>query len=319
MSVVLGAGNLYSTAEDMIRFDRALFGGQLLSPQSLELMITPVQNVNMQNYGYGCDIRPMEWGPKGEAVTVVGLAGSINGFRSNYVHILEDDRCIVVLSNYKDSSGNTAEVASPKQITEQIAAVLYGHDPELPGPSAAVAVGRTMLNEGADSAKTAMADCRRADPAMSFDPYEFRDLALWFLKQGKPDHALKVMRAYCEAENSPSPLDLLRLAALAQHNGEADEAEHAARRAVAGNQWGDGLFVAVGYEFLNTGFHDCAIYLFTRNLAEFPESANTFDSLGEAYMKARQLEQAIRNYNRALELNPENTNAARAVMKLEGQ
>ena len=50
----------------------------------------------------------------------------------------------------------------------------------------------------------------------------------------------------------------------------------------------------------------------------FPESFNPYDSLGEAYMTAGETEMAIQNYAKSLELNPENTNAVRQLMRLTG-
>jgi CubicO group peptidase (beta-lactamase class C family) len=40
----VGAGNLYSTAGDRLRWQRALYGGQVLQPASLKAMTTPVRN-----------------------------------------------------------------------------------------------------------------------------------------------------------------------------------------------------------------------------------------------------------------------------------
>ena len=42
------------------------------------------------------------------------------------------------------------------------------------------------------------------------------------------------------------------------------------------------------------------------------------DSLGEAYMTAGETELAIQNYAKSLELNPENNNAVRQLMRLTG-
>jgi cytochrome c-type biogenesis protein CcmH/NrfG len=49
----------------------------------------------------------------------------------------------------------------------------------------------------------------------------------------------------------------------------------------------------------------------------FPDSWNTYDSLGEAYLKQGNKELAAENYRRSLELNPDNQGAVDAVKKLE--
>ncbi len=54
---------------------------------------------------------------------------------------------------------------------------------------------------------------------------------------------------------------------------------------------------------------DEAIEIFKMNVADYPESFNVYDSLGEAYMKSGNKELAIKNYKKSLELNPENENA----------
>ena len=74
-----------------------------------------------------------------------------------------------------------------------------------------------------------------------------------------------------------------------------------------------------GYFALNEGMTDWALKIFTLNVELFPQSANNYDSLAEAYMKNGQNDGAIKNYKKSLELNPENTNAKAMVKKLEGK
>ena len=57
--------------------------------------------------------------------------------------------------------------------------------------------------------------------------------------------------------------------------------------------------------------------VFKINTEYYPESANAYDSLGEAYMKNGQLKLAISSYEKSLELNPENANAKEMIAKLK--
>ena len=59
-----------------------------------------------------------------------------------------------------------------------------------------------------------------------------------------------------------------------------------------------------------------AIEIFKLNVEVYPESANVYDSLGEAYMKSGDTELAIKNYRRSLEFNPQNANAIEMLKKL---
>jgi tetratricopeptide (TPR) repeat protein len=59
-----------------------------------------------------------------------------------------------------------------------------------------------------------------------------------------------------------------------------------------------------------------AIRLFSLNVELFPQSANAYDSLGEAYMRNGQRALAIENYQRSLALDPGNANAERMLAQL---
>ena len=73
---------------------------------------------------------------------------------------------------------------------------------------------------------------------------------------------------------------------------------------------------ALGYEQLNSKHIQEAIALFKLNVEMYPNSFNTYDSLGEAYMVAGEREEAIQNYRKSLALNPDNTNAVDMLKKL---
>jgi tetratricopeptide (TPR) repeat protein len=59
-----------------------------------------------------------------------------------------------------------------------------------------------------------------------------------------------------------------------------------------------------GYQLLNSGDHDKAIEMFILNTKRYPKSANTFDSLGEAYATKGDKKNAILNFKKSLSMNP---------------
>lgn len=69
-----------------------------------------------------------------------------------------------------------------------------------------------------------------------------------------------------------------------------------------------------GYRFLQMGKVKEAIAVFKLNVASFPDSGNVYDSLGEAYLKDGNNKLAAKNYKKAVELDPENSNAI-AILK----
>lgn len=72
----------------------------------------------------------------------------------------------------------------------------------------------------------------------------------------------------------------------------------------------------LGYDYLRQNKYETALIVFKYNVKAYPGAFNTYDSLGEAYMKLERKEQAIQNYEKSLELNPKNNNAINTLEKL---
>ncbi len=81
----------------------------------------------------------------------------------------------------------------------------------------------------------------------------------------------------------------------------------------------EGSLNRFGYELLQSDKVKEAIEIFKLNVEEYPESGNVFDSLGEAYMVDKNTELAIKNYEKSLELDPENMNAIEILKKLRNK
>jgi len=79
----------------------------------------------------------------------------------------------------------------------------------------------------------------------------------------------------------------------------------------------EGHLNALGYELFENNKTKEAIEVFKYAVSEYPESANSYDSLGEAYMKSGDKKNAIKNYKKSLELNPNNDNAKKMLKELE--
>lgn len=75
----------------------------------------------------------------------------------------------------------------------------------------------------------------------------------------------------------------------------------------------------MGYQILQSGMPKDAIEILKLNAEQFPNSANVYDSLGEAYMLNGQNDLAIENYRKSLELDPANENAKQQLEKLNSK
>ena len=75
----------------------------------------------------------------------------------------------------------------------------------------------------------------------------------------------------------------------------------------------------LGYQLLQTRKVSEAIEIFKLNVEMYPQSANAYDSLGEAYMTRGDKELSIAAYKKSLELDPKNTNATTKIASLTGE
>lgn len=73
---------------------------------------------------------------------------------------------------------------------------------------------------------------------------------------------------------------------------------------------------AVGYYFLRNGKRKEAIEIFQLNVEVYPDYANGWDSLAEAYMLNGDKKLAIKYYKKCLKLNPKSQNALNMLRKL---
>jgi CubicO group peptidase (beta-lactamase class C family) len=113
-SVLFSAGGIYSTTEDLLRWQEGLFGGKLLSAASLRKMTTPF----MADYAFGLGVMTIN-GHK-----TIGHGGNIEGFTTALNYYPEDKAIIVVLANQNDKS--------PQDIEENLAFIVHGE--KLPSP-----------------------------------------------------------------------------------------------------------------------------------------------------------------------------------------
>jgi len=73
----------------------------------------------------------------------------------------------------------------------------------------------------------------------------------------------------------------------------------------------------VGYMLLKEDKIDDALEIFQHNAKVYPDDANVFDSLGEAYAAKGDMRRAAINYKRVLENDPLNANAMEVLRLME--
>jgi tetratricopeptide (TPR) repeat protein len=79
--------------------------------------------------------------------------------------------------------------------------------------------------------------------------------------------------------------------------------------------WDEGLVNVIGYEHLEEGDNKGAIEILKLNMGAFPNSANVYDSLSDAYLEDGQKDLARENAKKALQVLATDTTANEAFRK----
>jgi hypothetical protein len=119
-----GAGGIFSTARDLLRWDRALAAGRILPPAQLEKFYHPHVQTGRAGraYAYGWDRFEVLGRP------VIHHNGGTEGFIAEFMRFPDDSLLVVVLANYlPDLSVNV-----PIRIVRAASAVVLGQPYEVP-------------------------------------------------------------------------------------------------------------------------------------------------------------------------------------------
>lgn len=118
-SIPFSAGALYSTTEDLLRWEQGLFGGKLISAASLAKMISPTKTYS--EYAMGLYLYVMN-GHK-MIYHIGGVGPGMPGLAARLSYFPEDKLTVVVLANLDSGAGGDTAV---RQISRQLAELALG-------------------------------------------------------------------------------------------------------------------------------------------------------------------------------------------------
>jgi CubicO group peptidase (beta-lactamase class C family) len=232
-----GAGNVVGTADDLRRFDQALYDGKLVGRRSLEQMFTPVRlndgsvpwrraGIDEAAYGLGWYIfRDQSRGK------IVFHSGGVPGMNTFLLRNLRTRQLVVTLDNAQNPT-----------IAPETYLILSGRD-FARKRSLALAYVTRLLARGADDA-AALLKRLGTDPAYALSEQEMNLAGLQLQDDGKPQAALETLKRntllFPESFNVyDSYGEVLR------KNGQKDAAIAMYRRSVALNPRNEGAKIAL--------------------------------------------------------------------------
>jgi len=212
MSIPFAAGSLYSTVEDLYKWDQALHADKLLPGDLKQKLFTP----NLENYAYGWFIRTIPAGEPGAGQTMITHGGGINGFNTLEQRLVGDHSLIVIFNNTPG--------ASLDEMAKGIRAILYMQQPAIPKRMLVRDLGLTVVAGGGDAAVAQYRELKRTNP----DGYNFNERALaqlgsLLLQKGRNSDAITILKLNVE-EYPKSTIAYDSLADAYAHDGQKPQA-----------------------------------------------------------------------------------------------
>lgn len=207
ISLFRASGDLYSTVDDLARWERALDSEDLLNEKSRAVMFDP-------ETGFGWDIEQLRIAPGGPTVEVIGYNGQIEGYSSMVTRFVSEGHAVIILAN------TPMDYTTKKQLTAEIAGILYGVSAQAQKPRATFELTRALVD--GDFSKAVEA-CRAEEGSFEFDEHRLNGFSGQLDRAGLPDQSLAILEL--RAEKFPSSAGaLVRLAEAYRQRGMTREA-----------------------------------------------------------------------------------------------
>ena len=200
MLLPYAAGSLYSTVEDLYKWDQALYENKVVSAAAKELMFKP----GLSNYGYGFFISERQIGKLPQKTKVIAHSGGIHGFNSLITRYAEQKSTVIILDNVGQGryQGN---------ITDSIFNILNNQPYNEPKKSIAEALHKIALEKGGAAAVAEYRRFKTANPAnYDFSEDELNTLGYQLLGRERAKDAIEIFKLNVEMfPASSNPYDSL--------------------------------------------------------------------------------------------------------------
>jgi CubicO group peptidase (beta-lactamase class C family) len=187
MSLPYAAGSLYSTVEDLYKWDQALYMDKLVSNELKQKLFTP----NLEHYGYGWVIETIAADEPGAGGTVIAHGGGINGFNTLEQRFIGDHDLIVIFNN--TPGANLGEMA------KGIRMILYGKEAAAPKRQLVRDLGETLVSGGVEATVAQYREWKRTKAGdYVFDERALNRLGFMALEKGRNTDAIAIFQLNVE-------------------------------------------------------------------------------------------------------------------------
>ena len=144
MSIPYAAGSIYSTVEDLYKWDQALYTTSILPKEYMTMYFKPyIPAFGNAHYAYGWGVGYTKIGKSTDSIYAIGHGGGINGFNTNISRTTSNNSLIVLLNNTGGAPLN--------DMTKAILGIMHGKEYDMPKKSVADAVLAVIEDKGIDA------------------------------------------------------------------------------------------------------------------------------------------------------------------------
>ncbi|MDB5242452.1 MAG: serine hydrolase, partial [Spirosoma sp.] len=186
MSIPYAAGSLYSTVEDLYRWDQALYTDKLLPAKAKETMFTPF----LANYAYGWGVGKTKVGQLKDSLLLIEHGGGINGFNTLISRVPKDRQLVILLNNTGSAPLNT--------IRTNILNILYGQPVDPPKKPVTDLLRQSILSEPLTQSRQKF-NAWKADKTYMLTEGEVNQLGYELMSDGKLTESIAVFTLNAEA------------------------------------------------------------------------------------------------------------------------
>jgi len=180
MELPYAAGSMYSTVEDLYKWDQALYQPGFLTQESLDLFFTPYVEAMGGHYGYGWGIAEKDIDGDGEVNKIISHGGGINGFNTLIKRVPGKGQLIVLLNN---TGGAPLDF-----MANQIINIINDQESEVPKKGIGLAMFEKYQDDGIDEAINWYSQLKESEMLAAFytDRTEMNSLG-YYLMNNKND------------------------------------------------------------------------------------------------------------------------------------
>jgi len=191
MSIPYAAGSMYSTVEDLYKWDQALYTTNILPKEFMILYFKPyVPAFGNAHYTYGWGVGYTKIGKSTDSIYAIGHGGGINGFNTNISRTTSNNSLIVLLNNTGGAPLN--------DMTNAIRAIMHGKEYDMPKKSVAYSLLEVLKKDGVTKALSYYQEVKGSDD-FNLNEREMNNAGYQMLQSDRAKEAVFIFKLNVEA------------------------------------------------------------------------------------------------------------------------